>query len=277
MTSTGIDRWRDRLAAAAGRRPRWPPPPRVEPPPPSPSGWETGPPYFVGIGAPRCSTTRWFKLIRQHPEVAVADGARKETQFLSQFAVTPPPAGSAEQYYSYFPRPPGGVAGEWSPDYMLHYWAPALLHRWAPEARLLVLVRDPVERYLSAMAYHRARGAPDHHLVAADAFASGLYAAHLRRWRAMMPARQLLVLQSEACVEDAAGQLRRTYDFLGVDPSFTPPDLDAVVHRGRGEKPPIDEGRRAALVAAYAPDVTELAAEYDGVDVGHWRNFAALT
>ena len=187
-----------------------------------------------------------------------------------------PPVDVADRYYSFFPRPRGQVAGEWSPDYMLHYWAPALLRRLAPDSRLLVLVRDPVERYLSAMAYHRARGAPDHHVVAADAFAGGLYATHLRRWRAVFPPEQLLVLQSEACAADPAAELRRTYEFLGIDATFTPPDLDAVVHRGRGEKPPIDEERRAALVAAYTPDVAALAEEYD-VDVARWTNFAGLT
>jgi hypothetical protein len=131
-----------------------------------------------------------------------------------------------------------------------------------------------VERYLSTVAYQRARGAPDHHLVATDAFTGGLYATHLDRWWAQFAPEQILVLQLETCVADAAGQLARTYAFLGLDPTFVPPDLHDVIHRGRGDKPELNDARRHALVEGYRADVARLASEVDGFDAAAWPHFA---
>ena len=52
-------------------------------------------------------------------------------------------------YHQQFPRPVDRIAGEWTPRYMYDFWTPPLLARAAPEAKMLVLLRDPIERFRS--------------------------------------------------------------------------------------------------------------------------------
>ena len=113
----------------------------------------------------------------------------------------------------------------------------AVARRAAPEARLLVLIRDPVERFVSGMAHTPV--VPALHLgsVFAEAVTRGQYATALAPWEAELVSGRLLVLQYEACVADPAGQLARTYRFLGLDDDFVPAALLQARephHRGQG-------------------------------------------
>ncbi len=159
---------------------------RTPPPPPAcPAGWRTGPPDFVGVGAQRSGTTRWFDLIVAHPQVTAPLATRKELHYFDRFHSDAFTARDAMDYSEYFPRPEGTLTGEWSPSYLASPWAPAMLASAAPKTRLLVLLRDPVERYLSGLQRHhrvaRARGEPLNATAPLDAFArfAGLDEAQL--------------------------------------------------------------------------------------------------
>ena len=118
-------------------------------PPKCPEGWSTAPPDFIGLGAQRSGTTWLYSLIAAHPDVQ--GEATKELHYFHRYwnrAFTP---SDAENYARYFPRPPGRIAGEWSPGYLSHFWVAPLLDRAAPDAKLLVSLRDPVERYRSGV------------------------------------------------------------------------------------------------------------------------------
>ena len=100
---------------------------------------------------------------------------------------------------------------------MLDAWTPPLLRQAAPEARLLVLLRDPVERFRSGrtLAENRFRVGATARAAANAAFNRGLYADQLLRlWRAF-PRDQVLVLQYERCVADPPGQLAAHLRFPG--------------------------------------------------------------
>jgi hypothetical protein len=245
-------------------------------PPQCPSGWEIGPPDFVGVGAQRAGTTRWHVLIADHPGVARAPGTSKELHFFAPFAFDTATDARLAEYHRFFPRPPGALTGEWTPRYMYDAWTPALLHRAAPNARLLAMLRDPVERFRSGLNFsRRSRNAPDHPMVATDAVNRGLYARQLERLLRAFPADHLLVLQHERCVAAPREELRATYEFLGLDPSHVPTDLEAARHAGRGEAAPLDEGLRRELVATYEPDVAAVADRFS-LDLTLWPNFTHL-
>jgi len=253
---------------------------RIPPPPPTaPAGWATGPPDFIGVGAQRSGTTRWFDLIVAHPEVAAPVATRKELHYFDRFHARPFTAADAAAYGEYFPRPHGAVAGEWSPSYLPSPWVPAMLATAAPDARLLVILRDPVERHISALARHQrvalASGQPLNAMAPLDAFTRGLYHSQLKRLLQRFPRSQLLILQYERCTADPRSQLRRTYDFLGLrDPGFLPA-LDAHPNR-QIDKPELHPEARKALVEAYSEDVARLIGDYPEIDVGLWPDFAAL-
>ena len=151
-------------------------------PPQVPPGWSTGPPDFVGVGFQRCGTTRWYNLIAAHPEVA-RPVAMKELHFFDRFHSGGFTEDDLAAYREYFPRPPGQKVGEWTPLYASAPWIPPLLARSAPEARLLMILRDPVERLISGLALDAAvaerRGMALSRHAPLGAFVRGLYHAEL--------------------------------------------------------------------------------------------------
>ncbi len=253
---------------------------RIPPPPPvCPAGWRTGPPDFVGVGAQRSGTTRWFDLIVAHPQVTAPMATRKELHYFDRFHSDAFTAREAMAYSEYFPRPEGALTGEWSPSYLASPWAPAMLASAAPQARLLVLLRDPVERYLSGLQRHyrvaRARGEPLNATAPLDAFARGLYHSQLTHLLRRFARAQVLVLQYERVSTEPRSELRRTYEFLGLSDSSFVPDLEPHPNR-QAEKPELQPEVRAALIEAYAEEVALLVRAHPEIDVRLWPNFAAL-
>jgi hypothetical protein len=245
-------------------------------PPECPAGWRTGPPDFIGVGVQRCGTTRWGKLIFSHPEI-VRTLARKELHYFDQFY-----AGCGESeiaaYHAYFPTD-GRKTGEWTPFYMSAPWIPALLAASAPDARLLVLLRDPVERFRSGLELNakvaRRRSAPLSRYAPLEAFSRGLYHVQLTNLLAYFDRSQMLVLQYERCSREPEAQLRRTYEFLGFSDLDFVPDLEAHP-REQPDKPGLEDDTRAAYVRAYSDDVAALARDFPEIDLSVWPNFAHL-
>ncbi len=252
-------------------------PPARNEPPATPPGWIVAPPDFVGVGTARSGTTWWDELIHTHPLVHRAEGVPKEVHFFDRFWDGSYREADAATYARFFPRPAGGRAGEWTPGYMIDFWAPALIHRAAPEARILILLRDPVERYRSSMAHtEELSRSPLDRLGAMGAFQRGLYSQQLRRVFRALPHDQVLILQYERCRADPAAELARTFDFLGLRP-FSPPAsaFERPVNPTTGHKLELSAALRATLAAAYAPDLAELAALAPEIDLALWPTVRA--
>jgi hypothetical protein len=131
-----------------------------DPTPPHAQGAEvTGAPDFVGIGVQKSGTTWWYDVICAHPDVYSRDDIHKERHFFGRFATRPFGPAECSLYHDWFPRLPGRLTGEWTPDYIHLPWVPELLAQAAPRTRLLALLRDPVERFRSGLAHQeRDRG-----------------------------------------------------------------------------------------------------------------------
>ena len=117
----------------------------------------TGPPDFVGVGTQRSGTTWWFKTLLGHPQIRPPRGRRKELHFFDRFCARELLDADVAEYHELFPRKPGQITGEWTPRYMHDFWTPRLLARAAPEAKLLIMFRDPVERYRSGVLHQGQR------------------------------------------------------------------------------------------------------------------------
>jgi hypothetical protein len=246
-----------------------------DPTPPSARSTEvTGPPDFVGIGVQKAGTTWWYEAICAHPEVYSRSDIHKERHFFGRYVAHAFGPEDCALYHAWFPRPSGNLTGEWTPDYMHDPWVPPLLARAAPQTRLLVLLRDPVERFRSGLAHQTREGGRLTLKAYQDAVARGFYHDELRRWTAHFPREQILVLQYERCVVDPAAQLARTYRFLGLDP---------VVAKGVHNRVNVTENRfglgqdaHRRLVDLYTPDVRALAMWAAELDLGLWPNFASV-
>jgi hypothetical protein len=246
------------------------------PEPEIPEGQIIGPPDLVGVGAQRAGTTWWWRgAIRSHPGFARDVKPGKELHFFDRFwDGREVPADLAEQYARQFPRPEGKLTGEWTPRYMHDYWALPLLHAAAPEARILVMLRDPVERYRSGIERERRiyekAGEPLEIAIVGDAVYRSLYAAQMRRLLELYPRERVLVLQYERCRAEPLAEMQRTHEFLGLDPlPEIPPDLNRQVGAAR-EKPPLPGTLAAELAGRLAEDARLTAELCPEIDLALW-------
>jgi hypothetical protein len=237
---------------------------------------EAGAPDFVGIGVQKAGTTWWYTLMLSHPDVSSHSDIHKERHFFDRFGSRSFGTSDISDYHGWFPRSPGTRAGEWTPDYFSYAWVPPLLQRAAPDTRLLLLLRDPIDRFFSGLAHQRRAGLPCDGATMADAFERGMYHRFLTSWQEYFSADQILVLQFEQCVADTDGQLARTFEFLGLSKYAVIPSERAA----RAQQSPVpreyDEEVRARLVDLYAADVASLAAQVPDIDLSLWPSFAHL-
>jgi hypothetical protein len=267
------------LVGALRRRIRggaWPPylPASV---PVAPVGWVAGPPDFVGVGAQKAGTTWWYALVASHPGVHTPPGRRKELHYFDRFWDEPFSAHDARRYHSFFPRPVGGKAGEWTPRYMVDFWTPALLREAAPAAKILVMLRDPFERFCSGVTHELAHRAPHHAIVPELGVEKSSYGRQLGSVLAHFDREALLVQQYEQCVADPRGELTRTLEHIGLD-GFEP----AAARLERG--PEITQGPRYepgpevrdAFVATLGDDLVRLLADFPEIDRSLWPSCGAL-
>jgi hypothetical protein len=250
----------------------------------APSDPNFGPPDFVGVGAQRSGTTWWFRLLLEHPKIKRPARQKddlppfntaKELHFFNQFCGRPMLDEDVAAYHRQFPRRPGKITGEWTPRYMYDPWTPRLLARAALEAKILVLLRDPIERYRSGT-LHQVHFTPQRgqEKIAVDAVNRGYYAAQLRRLWTFFDREQVLVLQYERCREDPLGQYARTLRFLGVRDDFVPEEVERP--RGRStqaEKEPLWPEMLEDLRTDYERDVREVAELVPDLDLSLWPNF----
>lgn len=86
------------------------------------------------------------------------------------------------------------IGGEWTPRYLVSHWTPPLLKQAAPDARLLVMLRDPVDRFCSGMNFGMRDKCPE---LTHEHFLRGFYGAQLSLWMRHFDPNQILVLQYE--------------------------------------------------------------------------------
>ena len=247
---------------------------RLPRPPETPPGWQVAPPDYVGVGTARSGTTWWDSLVSAHPRVSRPPGTPKEVHFFDSLWQGRLSEQDVDRYHRFFARPPGHRSGEWTPGYVLDVWTPALLHRAAPEARLLVLLRDPVERFRSGrtLAENRFTVGATARAAANAAFNRGIYADQLLRLWATFPREQVLVLQYERCVVDPVTELQRTFEFIGLEPEVPErSELGARVNESRGPKVSLSAWQQDQLVRRYAPENERLATLVPDLDLTLWQ------
>jgi Sulfotransferase family len=248
------------------------------------------PPDFLGLGAPRSGTAWWYSLLAQHPrfhDPVRVDGRAAESA-LERFELVDPDDAAAEAFSRRFARPSGTVTGEWAPHLLFRFWVGAATNRVAPDAKLLVLLRDPVARFASEMAdvarrrrvgrWRSARTRRAGQVNPNDecrCFAFGMSGRALQGLEAEVGAERVLVLQYERCVAAPDAELARTLEFLELEPFAVetgPRAGGRVIDSGAARA--LTPERRALLVEAYRADVEALVGRHPEIDLAAWESFA---
>ncbi len=239
-------------------------------------GEVNGPPDFVGIGVQKAGTSWWNRLITDHPHVSDRRSIHKERHFFARFGADHFGAADVADYQHWFPRVVGTITGEWTPDYFYYPWVPPLLAEAAPDAKLILILRDPVERFRSGLAHQIRNGADHVGSTQAEAIGRSLYADALCRWQRCFPPERILIMQYEACVAQPAAQLQATYTYLGLDPEFEPPDLRALLNRTVEQKVGLPADALARLEELFVTDIAEVARLVPALDLSLWPSAGPL-
>lgn len=203
-------------------------------------------PNFLLIGAPRCGTTWIDENLRSHPEVFMPQ--KKELHFFDRHYDQ-----GIEYYEQYFSAGQAAKAvGEATPDYLHGFYTthgqevPELIARHLPEVRLIVSLRNPVDRAFSH--YMNLKAKYDHNAGLsfeeklrkvrgeAEILKEGFYVDHLRRYYALFPKENILVLLYDELESNPREFLRKIYRFLDVDAGFEAASRDARINMAVGKK-----------------------------------------
>jgi hypothetical protein len=196
-------------------------------------------PDFLILGAQKAGTTALYAYLRWHPQIT--GPSFKEVSFFDRHYVR------GERWYrAHLPIRRSGLVGEASPSYLFHPLAPERVAGMLPRARLIALLRNPIDRAFShyqhevalgreQLSFEDALAHEDERMEGelermlrdpayfSDAWwnytyaARGRYAEQLERWLAAFPREQLLVLFTEELAADTPGTYRRVLDFLDVE------------------------------------------------------------
>ena len=207
-------------------------------------------PNFLMVGAAKSGTSALYAYLRQHPDIFLSDV--RECEFFAlegrPLQFTGPGDAVAfrryitelDRYRTLFRGVRGQRAiGECSDLYLYSREAAQRIRRLIPGARLLVLLRNPVDRAFShflqfvrdgrePLGSFEAALAAEPERVSAGWHphwflkARGLYAAQLRVYYDLFPKEQIAVHLYDDFQRDSAGVARRLFAFLGVDESFSP-------------------------------------------------------
>jgi hypothetical protein len=209
-------------------------------------------PDFVVIGAMKCGTSMLFSSIARHPSVVPA--LRKEVHYFDYARNFRRGEGWYRAHFplarEWSPRASFGrsrpiLTGEASPYYSFHPLSGSRLRATAPNAKLILVIRDPVARAWSHHRHETRLGYEDLPFEAAidaeeerlsgeaerfpsDPFyygyahqywsyaARGRYAEQIRAWTSEFPRDQMLVLELERLVGDWGRSFEAVFDFLGL-------------------------------------------------------------
>lgn len=209
-------------------------------------------PDFLIIGAQKCGTTSLFYYLSQHPDLCLP--AIKELQFFTfEYSKGWP------WYENQFPGKSNfkdKLTGEATPYYLYHPLVPKRVAYHIPKVKLIVMLRDPVERayshYYHEIRHHAERMENTVHALVQEGnqiceeekalisgqiersyshqhhsfLSRGLYAKQIERWLQYFPHSQMLFIKSEDFFNNPEIEMDNVYKFLNIKKVF-PNDFKA--------------------------------------------------
>jgi hypothetical protein len=222
-------------------------------------------PNFIVIGAQKSGTTSLWAYLRQHPEVFLP-AMKEPNYFVEELAWT----NGLSWYEDLFSLSGGAKAvGECSTLYTMfptYAGVPSRIAALLPEARLIYLMRNPIDRMISLYGLHLMAGWETRSLSEAllldTRYAdSSRYAMQIQQYLRYFPESQILRLKSEDLRDDRAATLRTILQFIGVEPGWEPPDIHVDYNTRDDQRVPRDWTRRSGDLlirtglASLVPDV----------------------
>jgi hypothetical protein len=212
-------------------------------------------PDFFIVGHHKCGTTALYEMLRRHPQIYMPE--LKEPWFFARdLRVRRPPATplpqTLDEYLSLF-APAGAEqrVGEATPSYLMSHAAAGAIAEVQPQARIIAILREPASflrsLHMQTVENHAETEADLRKALALEGLRREgkaippaavrpqelLYSEHvryveqLRRYHAVFPREQILVLIYEDFRRDNQAIVRQVLRFLEVDDTFPVMEMDA--------------------------------------------------
>jgi Sulfotransferase domain len=243
---------------------------------------------FLIAGAQKGGTCTLDAIFRKHPQVQMA--SRKETHFFDDESHNWE-APDYDKLDAYFPASDHRLRGEATPITL--YWRPAIrrVHQYNPDIKLILLLRNPVERAFSQWRQVQSKGRDTtlfsdairegRDRVQSEAEIEGLhrhfsyvdrgfYGRQLSYLLNYFPRQQIHCEVSEEFFGDQAATLQRLSSFLAIRPFPALPQ----VHKNRGSRfftPTVSADDAAYLWELFREDIAAVEA-FLGRPVPEWEN-----
>ena len=190
---------------------------------------------FLVVGAHRAGTTTLHRCLSQHPQICLAD--TKSTHFFNTDVLFERGTPSYESYHSQFkPNSEQKVIGESTPDYA--YWQSSIsrIYRYNPEMKIIMVLRNPIERAYSAWQQAHSQGQEEHDFVSAinlepnrlrtqgtrgqhDVYSyldKGFYSRQIEHIYQYFDPHQVLLMRSDNLFDNISVALYQVLEFLGL-------------------------------------------------------------
>lgn len=182
---------------------------------------------FVGIGTTKSATTWIFECLNEHPEIC--GSITKETSFFIGQKNK-----NLKDYLKFFKnRSDKKVFGEFSPQYLTHEEVPENIKNLLPNSKIIVCLRNPIERFLSETYFRLYTGRYSKKQekdilkkLDSDAIERGFYYKYLKKYFEIFGRENVLVLIYRDIKIDKLSFIQKIYEFIGVDKSFVPKGLE---------------------------------------------------
>lgn len=200
-------------------------------------------PTFFIVGAPKCGTTALSKYLNCHPDLFIPE--LKELHFFDTDLKTPERAPTLEHYLSLFEPGMGKICGEGTTTYLYSKTAAQEIYQFNPDARIIIMLREPVEMMYSfhsqllyngssetvddfqeaiALESTRKEGnhIPDRCSEPSLLFYRDLakFSEQVQRYLDIFGPDQVKILLFREFTENTAIAFRNILEFIGADPSF---------------------------------------------------------
>lgn len=240
-------------------------------------------PDFYIIGFVKCGTTSMYEYLMQHPCVHPPKG--KEISYFDRLyykGINWYKAAFPSKFHKYINknfRNKEFQTGEATPQYIEHPHALSRIKKITPNAKFIVLLRNPVDRTFSQYArnlkndyeYRTFSDALKHEseriqgryekMETDDKYYSwdyeiygylehGIYAKKLERWLRIFPKEQFMIIQSEEFLRNISGTYQQVLKFLGL-PKWEPEEY--ILYKHRQSRDQMDPVLRKQLVEYFRP------------------------
>jgi len=189
-------------------------------------------PNFIGVGSQRAGTTWLYNCLKEHPQIFLTK--KKELHFFDlNFNY------NYEDYLHHFDTEEARQAkaiGEITPNYYQYPQALDRIAEFDSEIKIIYIVRNPIERAFShyqLFSDNHFKGKSFSEIIRENKniIDLGLQAKHLSKMKSLFKFQNILVLTYDDLCQNPDLFIRKVFNFLEVDESFTPTKLNKRINR----------------------------------------------